>query len=119
MRKYSYVTNKKIRKLQRTIDLLAYGSLTLDVCIAFITLLSLSKISAGEQILVPIQYLLTLVVVMSLAAGAMIFYLRYYESLVADFLRVRYKIKTRFPDLSRKKRFRKSWNLKSILKKFR
>lgn len=73
MRGYSYTTNKKAEKLHRTIDLLAYGSLTLDICIAFITLLSLSKIRAGEQFLVPIQYLLTMVVVMSIAAGAMIF----------------------------------------------
>jgi len=93
MARYSYTKRKNITKMQRTIDLLAYGSLFLDVCIALVTTLSLLEITSGEFILVPIHYLLTSVVVMSLLSGGMLVYLRHNEKIMEDMLRVKYKIR--------------------------
>jgi len=93
MGKYSYAKRKKILKMQKMIDMLAYGSLFLDVCIALVTALSLLKISTGEFVLVPIHYLLTSVVIMSLLSGGMLVYLRHNEKIMEDMLRVKYKIR--------------------------
>lgn len=91
--RYSYVNNKKIKKLQRTIDLMAYGSLLLDIFIAIITGMSLFNITSGEAALVPIHYMLTLVVIMSLASGGLLLYIKHYEKVMAELLRIKYKIK--------------------------
>ena len=92
-RKYSYVNNKKIRKIQRTMNTLAYGSLFLDICIAIVTALSLFKISTGEFVLIPIHYMLTSVVIMSLLSGSMLLYLRHNEKIMEDILRIKYKVR--------------------------
>lgn len=52
--------------IKRTLDRLAYGSLVLDVCIAFITVISAFDVGSPEHLLVPINYLLTIVVALSI-----------------------------------------------------
>jgi ABC-type transport system involved in multi-copper enzyme maturation permease subunit len=52
-------------RVRKTLDRLAYASLVLDVCIAVITTLSLLGASETQYLLVPINYLLTIVVVLS------------------------------------------------------
>jgi hypothetical protein len=113
--KYSYMKNKNIQKIERTIDFLAYGSLLLDVCIAFITALSLLNITTGEFILVPIHYMLTAVVAMSLTSGAMLVYLRHYERIMAEILRMKYRIK--IPGTSERERYTMRWKLRKAKKK--
>lgn len=58
------MSTKRIRK---TLNRLAYASLVLDVFIAFITSLSLLGSSGTQHLLVPINYLLTIVVGLSVA----------------------------------------------------
>ena len=53
--------------MRKTLDRLAYASLILDICIAIITALSLLGVNEGEHFLIPINYLLTMVVVLSIA----------------------------------------------------
>ena len=77
--------------------MLAYGSLFLDICIAFITTMSLLKIARGEFILESINYLLTSVVAMSLVSGGMLLYLKHYERIMTEFLRLKYKIRMPLP----------------------
>ena len=115
IRRYSYVNNKRIVKIHRAIDMLAYGSLALDVCIAFITALTLLNITTGELILVPIHYILTIVVVLSLISGGMLLYLRHYERLMAKFLRIKYKIRIPLP--TPRARFSLRWTLRRKMKK--
>jgi len=116
-RRYSYTNNKKIEKLQRTIDMLAYGSLFLDICIAFITTMSLLKIARGEFILESINYLLTSVVAMSLISGGMLLYLKHYEKLMTEFLRIKYKIRMPLP--SPYVRYSFKWKLRRKWEKFK
>ena len=52
-------------RVRKTLDRLAYASLVLDVCIAVITSFSLLGATGTERLLVPINYLLTIVVVLS------------------------------------------------------
>jgi hypothetical protein len=93
VRRYSYVGNKRIESLRRAIDIFAYGSLLLDICIAVVTTLSIFNITTGEFVLVPINYLLTSVVIMSLVSGGMLLYVKHYERMMAEMLKIKYKIK--------------------------
>ena len=52
-------------RVRKTLDRLAYASLVLDICIAIITTLSLLGASETRYLLIPINYLLTLVVILS------------------------------------------------------
>jgi len=55
------------RRVRRTLDILAYASLILDICIAVITTFSILGNHTPQQFLVPVNYLLTLVVILSVA----------------------------------------------------
>jgi len=55
------------RRVRRTLDILAYASLILDICIAVITTFSVMGNHTPQQFLVPVNYLLTLVVILSIA----------------------------------------------------
>ncbi|HYB75461.1 MAG TPA: hypothetical protein VEC08_00735 [Nitrososphaerales archaeon] len=56
-----------MQRVRKTLDRLAYASLVLDICIAIITSLSILGVNEGQHFLIPINYLLTLVVVLSVA----------------------------------------------------
>jgi hypothetical protein len=53
-------------RIRKTLDRLAYASLALDVCIAVITSLSVLGVGSPEHLLVPVNYLLTIVVALSI-----------------------------------------------------
>ena len=53
-------------RVRRTLDRLAYISLVLDICIAIITTLTFFDIGNPQPLLIPINYLLTVVVILSL-----------------------------------------------------
>ena len=67
-------------RVKRTLDRLAYASLVLDICIAIITSLSLFGVSQGEHLLIPINYLLTVVVILSVAMFVVLVVLKFKES---------------------------------------
>ena len=64
------------KTIKKTLDRLAYVSLVLDVCIAIVTTLSIFGESETKSFLVPINYLLTIVVVLSVAMFAVLLLLR-------------------------------------------
>lgn len=66
----------KTSSVRRTLDRLAYASLVLDICIAMITLLTYFDLGNTQSLLVPINYLLTLVVVLSVVMFAILLLLR-------------------------------------------
>jgi len=55
------------RRVRRTLDTLAYASLILDSCVAVITTFSVMGNHSPQQFLVPVNYLLTIVVILSVA----------------------------------------------------
>jgi len=63
-------------RVRKTLDRLAYASLVLDICIAIITTLSLFGANGTRYLLIPINYLLTLVVVLSIVMFAVLLLLR-------------------------------------------
>lgn len=85
-----YIEIKNIDRIKRAIDRIAYASLVLDICIAIITTLSIMKIGDPQAILIPVNYMLTAVVALSLLLFISLFLLKY-ERKILDSLSVRYR----------------------------
>jgi len=67
-------------RVRKTLDRLAYASLALDVCIAIITSFSVLDVGSNPQrLLFPINYLLTIVVVLSIIMFVVLLLLRAQE----------------------------------------
>lgn len=62
--------------VRKTLDRLAYASLVLDICIAAITTLSFFDVGNPQVLLVPVNYLLTAVVALSIVMFVVLFLLR-------------------------------------------
>ena len=69
-------------RLRSTLDRLAYASLVLDICIAIITALSILGVNEGQHFLLPVNYLPTIVVALSLILLAVLFLFKAKEKLV-------------------------------------
>ncbi len=67
-------------KVRKTLDRLAYVSLFLDICIAVVTLYSVLGVQGSSNLLLPISYLLSAVVVLSVALFAVLLALRLKEN---------------------------------------
>ena len=70
-------------RVRKALDRLAYISLALDICIAAITTLGLLDVGGARPLLVPINYLLTIVVVLSVIMFVVLILLRSKEKLAA------------------------------------
>ena len=87
-----------IQKIRKTIDKIAYCSLFLDVCIAIVTTLSILHIGNPEAVLIPLSYMLTIVVVLSIGLFITLVALRHEENILVRLINggftYRYKPKT-------------------------
>ena len=67
----------KSARIRKHLDRLAYASLVLDICIALITLIGFLDVGSNSQrFLFPINYLLTLIVVLSVVMFIVLLLLR-------------------------------------------
>jgi flagellar biosynthesis protein FliR len=67
-------------RIRKALDRLAYASLVLDVCIAIITAIGVLDVRASPQpLLFPIDYLLTIVVVLSIIMFIVLLFFRSME----------------------------------------
>lgn len=89
---------KHVQKIKRTINKIAYCSLFLDACIAIVTTLSILRIGNPETILIPLSYMLTFVVVLSMGLFITLVALRHEENVLVRLINggfvYRYKPKT-------------------------
>ena len=83
----------RIERLKKLIDRIAYFSLILDICIAVITSLSIFHIGNSEIILVPVNYLLTIVVILSIGLFITLFMLKHEEGILDKLLNRNYRYK--------------------------
>ncbi|MFH0711468.1 MAG: hypothetical protein V1944_02730 [Candidatus Aenigmatarchaeota archaeon] len=91
--------SSKAIKLRSLIHKLAYGSLILDILIAIITTMSLLQISAPGDLLVPVNILLTIVVILSIGSGILVVFLEHYEKILMRTLNIKERIKDRISRL--------------------
>ena len=65
--------------VKRTLDRLAYASLFLDICIATITGLTILDAQITRKLLLPADYILSVVVVLSVALFVVLFFMKSME----------------------------------------
>ena len=80
---------QKIERMKKWMNRIAYGSLLLDITIAIITLLTIWQIGNPKTILAPVEYMLTIVVVLSVGLGSLIILLEHYEKIIVGMLIIR------------------------------
>jgi hypothetical protein len=83
------------KRLKRLIEWLAYGSLLLDICITIITLSSIFYPTNIEKYLGPVNIVLSIVVILSIASAAMIVGVRVYWELLFRTYTIRSRIRSR------------------------
>ena len=103
---------RNILKVKRALHLLAHISLALDIGIAIVTSLTLFGLKNPEFLLLPIQYALTAVVILSIFLFAALIYLRHQEKILDLFINKKYRY---VPQTSWKRRLIK--NLKRLWRK--
>lgn len=81
---------------RKLIDKLAYASLVLDICIASITLFTIFKIGDPAFFLMPVNYLLTVVVILSCISAILIIILRSQETVLRKIKTYHYKPRRKF-----------------------
>ena len=64
------------KDVKRTLDRLAYASLSLDICIAVITGLTILDVQTTKRLLLPVDYVLSVVVILSVALLVVLFIMR-------------------------------------------
>jgi len=82
---------EKMERLKKTIDKVAYASLILDICIAIVTSLSIFNVGNPQNILVPINYMLTIVVILSIGLFITLFVMKHEEDILSNLMNTRYR----------------------------
>jgi len=93
---------EKMERLKKTIDKVAYASLVLDICIAIVTSLSIFNVGNPQNILVPINYMLTIIVVLSIGLFITLFVLKHEEDIMSNLLNMKYRYKPNSRSFSNK-----------------
>lgn len=96
---------ERIRQLRSMLNKLVYGSTIIDFFIMSIILLSLMKVVDLSAVLFEVNILLTIVVLLSIAIGVMVFVLQYYDRIFFKTAKVTVQVKNqinRFKNRPRK-----------------
>lgn len=89
-----------VEKLRRLIDIIAYGTTALDAAIAIVTLFGLSQVGR-EKLLVPIEMLLTVIVLLAAISAFLIVSVKIYEMMLIRTFKIRHQIKLRVNSLNK------------------
>ena len=91
-----YSTLKRVEKIKKLLEYIAYGSLGFDAGIAIVTLVSV-HIYAKELDLVLkyLNYGLTAVVLLSVFLFLVLLFMSHYEKMIESFLELRFKMKAK------------------------
>lgn len=106
-----------VQKLRRLISIIAYGTTAIDAVIAIVTLFSLSYLHADpEKMLIPLNILLTVVVLLAAVSAGLIVSVKIYESLLIRTFRFRTHMSIKLGSLNKYNYSRKRFfeNLKNI-----
>jgi len=91
-----YSTLRRVEKIKKLLEYIAYGSLGFDAGIAIVTLISV-HIYAKELnfVLKYLNYGLTAVVLLSVFLFLVLLFMSHYEKMIESFLELRFKMKAK------------------------
>jgi magnesium-transporting ATPase (P-type) len=80
------------QNLKRVINYCAYSSLILDITIAIITTFYLFNPGEPEKLLLPVNVMLTIIVIFSIISAALILFMNFYQKVLWKTYPLRYLI---------------------------
>jgi len=91
-----YSTLRRIEKIKKLLEYIAYGSLGFDAGIAIVTLVSIHIYAKELDILLKyLNYGLTAVVLLSIFLFLVLLFMSHYEKIIENFLDLRFKMKAK------------------------
>lgn len=108
-----------IKRVRRSINIIAYCSLFLDIGIAIVTTLSILNVGRPEPFLIPLNYMLTIVVALSIGLFITLVFLRHQESILDKLLQRKYRYRPKSRSLLHKLKIKSLPLLKKIMKKLK
>ena len=111
--------HEKIKKVRKTIKIATYCSLVLDVCTAIVTTMSILNIGNPGPFLMPLNYMLTIVVALSIGLFITLVFLRHQESILDKLLQGKYRYRPKSRSLLHKLKIKSLTLLKKIMKKLK
>ncbi|MFP3277945.1 MAG: hypothetical protein RXO43_00020 [Candidatus Micrarchaeota archaeon] len=91
-----YSTLKRIEKIKKLLEYIAYGSLGFDAGIAIVTLVSVHLYAKElDLVLKYLNYGLTAVVLLSVFLFLVLLFMSHYEKMIESFLELRFKMKAK------------------------
>ena len=91
-----YSTLKRIEKIKKLLEYIAYGSLGFDAGIAIVTLVSVHLYAKElDLVLKYLNYGLTAVVLLSVFLFLVLLFVSHYEKMIESFLELRFKMKAK------------------------
>jgi len=91
-----YSTLKRIEKIKKLLEYIAYGSLGFDAGIAIVTLVSVHLYAKElDLVLKYLNYSLTAVVLLSVFLFLVLLFMSHYEKMIESFLELRFKMKAK------------------------
>ncbi|TAL47584.1 hypothetical protein EPN87_02600 [archaeon] len=97
----NFTRQQQIAKTKKLMDIIVYSSSVIDIAIAILVTLSYFHIGSPEAFLMPIGYVLTVTVALTVIMGGLLIYLKHYESVLAGFLNTGNHVKHSFFNFSR------------------
>lgn len=82
----NFTRQQQIAKTRKIMDIIVYSSSLVDIAIALLVTLSSFHIGNPEVFMMPISYILTATVALTVIMGGLLMYLKHYESVLAGFL---------------------------------
>jgi len=91
-----YSTLRRIEKIKKLLEYIAYGSLGFDAGIAIVTLISIHIYAKELDVLLKyLNYGLTAVVLLSIFLFLVLLFMSHYEKIIENFLDLGFKIKAK------------------------
>jgi Na+-driven multidrug efflux pump len=91
-----YSTLKRVEKIKKLLEYIAYGSLGFDAGIAIVTLVSVHLYAKElDLVLKYLNYGLTAVVLLSVFLFLVLLFMSHYEKMIESFLELRFKMKAK------------------------
>ena len=78
----SYLKFQRLKRLEKTLNVLVYTSAIIDILIFLVTTYTLISHSSLEHMILPLNILLSIVVVLTLILGAALLFTKHFENII-------------------------------------
>jgi len=92
-----FIPRERVKRLKKILDILVYSSAIIDILIFLVTTYALFSHSSLEPMVLPLNILLSIIVILTIVMGALLIFLRHYEKIFSE-------VSKTFQNFTKKKR---------------